>query len=84
MVIPNSVTSIGERAFIFNQLTSVVIGNLVTSIGDDAFAYNKLTSVVISKALYDKRGYAFCYNPAGLKFYEYNASKSDKKGTRLN
>ena len=40
-------TSIGESAFSFNQLTSVVIPPSVTSIGDGAFMENQLTSVVI-------------------------------------
>jgi hypothetical protein len=46
--IPNSVTSIGDEAFLgCRGLTSVTIGNSVTSIGDEAFAgCDGLTSVV--------------------------------------
>ena len=40
LVIPDSVTSIGDYAFVFcSGLTSVTIHNSVTSIGDSAFAY---------------------------------------------
>ena len=50
LVIPNSVTSIGERAFYeCSGLTSVTIHNSVTSIGYSAFAFcSGLTSVHIS------------------------------------
>lgn len=46
--IPNSVTSIGDKAFYSNSLTSITIPNSVTSIGNQAFMYcNKLTSISI-------------------------------------
>jgi hypothetical protein len=49
VIIPDSVTSIGERAFeICTNLTSVTIGNGVTNIGNDAFyECSGLTSVII-------------------------------------
>ena len=49
IVIPNSVTSIGGRAFSYcSGLTSVTIPNSVTSIGNSAFSYcSGLTSVTI-------------------------------------
>jgi len=50
-VIPEGVTSIGNQAFIYNQLTIVIIGNSVTNIGNNAFAYNQLTSVVIGNSV---------------------------------
>ena len=45
VVIPNTVTSIGERAFYGNKLTNVAIPNSVTSIGGYAFEYNQITSI---------------------------------------
>ena len=48
VTIPNSVTSIGDKAFYnCSSLTSVTIGNGVTSIGDYAFSKAALTSIVV-------------------------------------
>ena len=55
---------------------------MVPAIGEWAFLDNKLTKVILPKALYNKRGSAFDENPAGLKFFEYDASKADKKEQR--
>ena len=53
VVIPDGVTSIGERALSFcKSLTSVVIGDSVTSIGDSAFSLcPSLTRVVIGDSV---------------------------------
>ena len=40
VVIPNTVTSIGDYAFFDNKLTEVTIPSSVTIIGHDAFSYN--------------------------------------------
>ena len=53
LVIPNSVTSIGDGAFSYcSSLTSVTIGNSVTSIGHEAFrGCSGLTSVTIPNSV---------------------------------
>ena len=53
LIIPNSVTSIGDYAFFgCSGLTSVTIGNSVTSIGEKAFSdCSNLTSVIIGNSV---------------------------------
>jgi hypothetical protein len=41
------VTAIGERAFLWSQLTSITIPDSVTAIGDGTFYRNQLTSITI-------------------------------------
>ena len=52
-IIPNSVTSIGDKAFYYcSSLTSITIGNSVTSIGNNAFYYcSSLTSITIPEGV---------------------------------
>ena len=60
-VIPNSVTSIGDRAFFAcNSLAEVVIPNSVTNIGDRAFSFcSSLAEVVIPNSVTSIGDYAF-------------------------
>ena len=60
-VIPNSVTSIGERAFEYcKSLTSITIPNSVTSIGYEAFEWcESLTSITIPNSVKHIEYYAF-------------------------
>ena len=62
IVIPNTINSIGNYAFDFNQLISLVIPDSVTTIGNFAFNDNKLTSVIISNSVTTIGYFAFSCN----------------------
>ncbi|MCL2601953.1 MAG: leucine-rich repeat protein [Treponema sp.] len=49
--IPDSVTFIGDKAFVHNLLTTVTIPDSVISIGKDAFWNNRLTSATIGSSV---------------------------------
>ena len=62
VVIPNTVTTIGDYAFTDNHLTEVTIPSSVTSIGAVAFAGNQLTEVTIPSSVTSIGDNAFAEN----------------------
>ena len=63
IVIPEGVTSIGERAFRDCTLTSITIPESVTSIGVGAFSYCHFASIVIPDGLTNIADFAFSWCP---------------------
>ena len=62
LVIPNSVTSIGDGAFKANALSSLIIPNSVTTIGNEAFMSCKLTSLILGSRVTSIGESAFAVN----------------------
>jgi len=62
VIIPNTVTKIGDFAFYDNQLTSITFPNSVTHIGFAAFFKNLLTSITIPNSVTHIDVAAFRYN----------------------
>jgi len=63
LTIPNSVTTIANKAFSSCSFTEVTLGNSLTSLGEYAFSNCDFTSIVIPESLTSISNYAFsgCY-----------------------
>lgn len=62
-VIPDSVTSIGDFAFVGAGFETIEIPNSVTSIGVQSFSYTSLTSIVFPESIQTIGGWAIAFNP---------------------
>jgi hypothetical protein len=72
VIIPDSVTSIGDNAFAFEALTSTIIPDSVETIGFGAFANNDLTSVIIPDSVTSIGHGAFVNNAFTSAAFEGN------------
>jgi hypothetical protein len=77
------VTSIGTGAFVYRQLTSVIIPNSVTSIGGRAFENNQLTSITIPANVSFESNYPPNYGIYAFSksFDDYYNNNGKKAGT---
>ena len=80
VTIPNSVTSIGDSAFIAcSYLTSINIPNNVTSIGNNCFQFcNNLTSINIPNSVIGIKAFAFGEISAKISFSKLYSTYTNK------
>lgn len=62
IIIPDSITSIGQAAFYQSNIQSITLPNSVTSIGEQAFYQTKLTTINIPNSVTSIGQAAFAYN----------------------
>ncbi|GHU27719.1 hypothetical protein FACS1894172_19940 [Spirochaetia bacterium] len=88
VVIPDTVTFIGESAFMGNELTNVILPNTITTIERLAFMSNKLTHITIPDSITSIGNFAFARNsiititaPSGFNFsgFEFGPEGRDFK-----
>jgi hypothetical protein len=85
LVIPDTVTDIGDYAFVFNDLSGVTLGKGVTRLGTEAFASNKMTGVTIpatitafGKAVFSKNQLTSLTISSGVKIIADGAFSSNQ------
>lgn len=85
LTLPERLVTIGESAFLGNQLSSLVLPSTVTSVGNGAFVANKLTSLSLSSSLQNVGEGAFAGNqlssltlPASLRIIDSGAFVSNR------
>ncbi|MDR3171053.1 MAG: leucine-rich repeat domain-containing protein [Treponema sp.] len=77
VTIPNSITSIGEYAFYFNDLTSVTIPNSVTSIGGRAFD-SGVNVVQNGRVVYGtQEGFSYTLMNGTISIWSYTGTAKD-------
>ncbi len=62
IIIPNSVTTIGEKSFPSQRLKNIIVSNSVKEIGEYAFWFNRLKKVIIPNSVTTIGEQAFAYN----------------------
>lgn len=76
LILPKTLTTIGNEMFYYSDLRSVVIPNGVTTIGNDAFNHSLLTSIEIPASVetIESQAFIWCFKLATVTF---------EKGSRL-
>jgi hypothetical protein len=84
LVLPNSIKSIGERAFLSNKIEKLILPNSVDTLGYQSFWYNKITDLTLSRNISVIPNSSFGGNeinrlviPEGVKIIQVGAFSSN-------